>query len=69
MVAVENTHNRGGGLVLAPDVFADVAREAKAKGVAVHIDGARLFNAVASGVSADAWAVIATPFQFVFQKA
>jgi threonine aldolase len=49
-VAVENTHNRGGGLVqpLAQlQRLWDWSREA---GVAVHLDGARLFNAaVASG--------------------
>src|SRR3954453_15721289 len=50
-IAGENTHNRGGGIVqpLAElQKLWDWSREA---GVAVHLDGARLFNAsVASGV-------------------
>ena len=56
LLAVENTHNRGGGLVMAPETFEDIATEARKSGVRVHLDGARLFNAaIASGVGADAW--------------
>ena len=52
LVALENTHNRGGGKVLPQAVVVDVAARARAHGLAVHLDGARLFNAsVASGRS------------------
>jgi threonine aldolase len=55
-VAVENTHNRGGGSIwpLAQlEAVADVAHNA---GLAVHLDGARLWNAhVATGVSLSKW--------------
>jgi threonine aldolase len=56
LVAVENTHNRGGGLVMSPSQFADISAAAKAHGLGMHLDGARLFNAAASeGVGIDAW--------------
>ncbi len=50
LVALENTHNRGGGRVLPQDRVVAVAARARALGLGVHLDGARLFNAaVASG--------------------
>jgi threonine aldolase len=51
ILCLENTHNTAGGTVLTPqqtDLYAEIAREA---GLAVHLDGARIFNAaVALGV-------------------
>jgi len=56
LLCLENTHNRGGGRVHPIDKVAAVAARAREQGLAVHLDGARLFNAVvASGVPADAW--------------
>jgi threonine aldolase len=53
LVALENTHNRHGGAVLARDQVQAVAEVAHARGIPVHVDGARLFNAsVALGVPA-----------------
>jgi threonine aldolase len=50
-IAVENTHNRGGGLVQPLDELQKLWDWSRGAGVAVHLDGARLFNAhVASGV-------------------
>jgi threonine aldolase len=50
-VAVENTHNRGGGIVQPLDQLQKLWDWSREAGVAVHLDGARLFNAsVASGV-------------------
>ncbi|MGY1813157.1 threonine aldolase family protein [Blastococcus sp. SYSU D00820] len=50
-VAVENTHNRGGGLVQPLDQLQRLFDRSRAAGVAVHLDGARLANAsVASGI-------------------
>lgn len=47
---LENTHNRGGGTVWPLDRFRAVVAQGRAKGLSVHLDGARLFNAqVASG--------------------
>ena len=45
LLALENTHNFMGGLPIAPAVFAEVAGTARALGMKVHLDGARLFNA------------------------
>ncbi|MGY1822312.1 threonine aldolase family protein [Geodermatophilus sp. SYSU D00079] len=50
-VAVENTHNRGGGLVQPLEQLQRLWTWSREAGVAVHLDGARLVNAsVASGI-------------------
>lgn len=50
-VALENTHNLAGGRVLTPAAFDGLIRVAREAGLAVHLDGARLWNAaVAAGV-------------------
>ena len=52
-VCLENTHNRCGGGVLDAEQVADVAKLAHRHGAAVHLDGARIFNAAtALGVPA-----------------
>ncbi len=52
LVSLENTHNRGGGRVLPQPLVEAVAARARTLGLAVHLDGARLFNAaVASGAA------------------
>jgi threonine aldolase len=63
LVTMENTHNRAGGR-LTPDGVADeVAEAARARGLALHLDGARLWNAaVARGVDER---VLAAPFDTV----
>lgn len=53
LVCLENTHNRCGGGAQSVAETAAVADVAHRAGVALHIDGARIFNAeVALGVSA-----------------
>jgi threonine aldolase len=50
-VAVENSHNRGGGLVQPLAELQRLFDWSRGSGVNVHLDGARVFNAhVASGV-------------------
>jgi threonine aldolase len=57
IVSVENTHNRAGGRVFPLDQLKDVAQVAKQHGLALHLDGARLWNAVvATGTPAAVWA-------------
>ncbi len=52
VIAIENTHNRAGGVVFPLDEMRRIRDLADAHGVRVHLDGARLFNAhVASGVA------------------
>ena len=56
VVALENTHNRSGGRVFPLELLRDVARVARDRGLALHLDGARLWNAVAaSGIPAAVW--------------
>ena len=50
LVCLENTHNRGGGSCYSWDDMAAISDVAKRHGLARHLDGARVFNAlVASG--------------------
>jgi len=51
LIAVENTHNRGGGRVWPRAQIDGVVARARARGLALHLDGARIWNAaVAAGV-------------------
>jgi threonine aldolase len=57
LLSLENTHNKGGGIVLPYDNVAQTTAWAKNSGLATHLDGARFFNAVvASGIAAKDWA-------------
>jgi threonine aldolase len=57
LVCLENTHNRGAGRVQPYDNVAEICGWAADNGLARHLDGARLFNAVvATGISAADWA-------------
>ncbi len=69
LAMVENTHNRGGGKVMAPEPFAAIVDACHARDVKVHLDGARLFNAaVASGLEASAWAATADTVSICLSK-
>jgi threonine aldolase len=48
LVAVENTHNWAGGVVIDVPTGAAIAEAARANDVASYLDGARLWNAAAS---------------------
>jgi threonine aldolase len=57
LVCLENTHNRGAGRVLPYDGVKGICAWAAGEGLARHLDGARLFNAVvATGIAASEWA-------------
>lgn len=45
LLVLENTHNWRGGLAIGPDRIAEATRAASEEALAVHLDGARLFNA------------------------
>lgn len=69
LVVVENTHNRGGGRVFPLDRLTRVSELARARGLAVHLDGARLWNAsAASGVALADWARRADTVSVCFSK-
>ena len=53
LLCLENTHNRCGGTVLTTDYTDEVCNLAHTRGLKVHLDGARIFNAaIALGVPA-----------------
>jgi threonine aldolase len=47
LVVLENTSNRGGGSCYTLDNIKPIAALCKAKGLKLHLDGARIFNALA----------------------
>jgi len=63
LVAVENTHNRGGGVVFPQEEAVAVCAAARELGMASYLDGARLFNAAAA--SGRSVAELASPFDLV----
>lgn len=69
LLSLENTHNRGGGTVWPLERFRAVAEAGRKAGLAVHLDGARLFNAeVATGTPASAWAKLTDTTSVCFSK-
>ena len=48
LVAIENTHNRGGGVIFRQDEAIAVCAAAHERGARAYLDGARLFNAAAA---------------------
>ncbi len=48
LLVLENTHNLAGGRVTPPARTAELVAAARARGLAVHLDGARLLNAAAA---------------------
>jgi threonine aldolase len=52
LICLENTHNRGGGTIWPLERIREVANIARRQGLAMHLDGARLWNAsVATGIA------------------
>ncbi len=59
LICLENTHNRAGGVVYPIEEIRAISSLAREKGIAMHLDGARLFNAsVASGLPAREYAAL-----------
>ncbi len=69
LICLENTHNRAGGAIYPLEIMADVGERARALGIPVHLDGARLWNAsVAAGVPLAAYAACADSVSVCFSK-
>jgi threonine aldolase len=69
LVCLENTHNRGAGRVQPFDVVREICEWATDNGLARHLDGARLFNAVvATGIPAADWAAMFDTVSICFSK-
>jgi len=68
-VSVEVTHNAAGGTVTRPDALAGIAALAVERGLGVHLDGARLWNAAAAlGIPLERFARHATTVMVSFSK-
>jgi len=69
LLCLENTHNNCGGTAISPERTRAAADLAHSRGVRVHLDGARIFNAaVALGVDARELTAPADTVQFCFSK-
>jgi threonine aldolase len=69
LVTIENTHNRGGGTVQPFGTLAAISNWARQSGLSLHLDGARLFNAVAAtGVPGLRWAELFDSVSVCFSK-
>jgi threonine aldolase len=69
LVMIENTHNRSGGRIWDPKAVQEISALIKPKGIALHIDGARLLNAcMAKSLAATAWTQFADSVSFCFSK-
>lgn len=69
LLCLENTHNRAGGRVVPIDLHRQLCDIAHDAGLAVHLDGARIFNAqVASGTPAREYAAACDTVQFCLSK-
>lgn len=69
LVALEQTHNLAGGAIWPLDRYRSVTEQAHDRGVSVHVDGARLLNAVvATGVDAEVWGAMVDSVWIDFTK-
>lgn len=65
----ENTHNLSGGRVIPLELMANTSTRAREHGLSIHLDGARIWNAVAAtGIDAPEWARLADTILFCFSK-
>lgn len=69
LIAIENTHNMAGGTVYPLEVIDEIGIEAHDRGLKLHIDGARIFNAsVATGAPVSRIAREADSVMFCLSK-
>ncbi len=45
LIALENTHNMAGGTIYPQEIIDEICTQAHERGLKVHLDGARVFNA------------------------
>jgi threonine aldolase len=69
LVCLENTHNRGGGRIYPLEKIQAISAWARQQGLIMHLDGARLWNAiVATGIAAAEWAANFDSVSVCFSK-
>ena len=69
VIAVENTTNKGGGACYSKTELTEIRELADEHGLSVHLDGARLWNAMtATGIEPDFFGSIADTISICFSK-
>ena len=69
LVCLENTHNRKGGVVYPIEEMLSIRDLAKERGLRVHLDGARIFNAAAaSGIDVKEYCSLSDSVMFCLSK-
>lgn len=69
MIMIENTHNMGGGSIYPIEVVKEISEVARERGLVLHMDGARLFNAcVALGVEPTEYSRYVDSLSICFSK-
>jgi threonine aldolase len=69
LLCIENTHNRGGGAIIPQSRMKAYWELSERRGLNVHLDGARIFNAsVAQGIAASEIAAYAHSVNFCLSK-
>jgi threonine aldolase len=69
LLSLENTHNGSGGMVTPVDELSAIAAHGRSLGLAVHLDGARLWNAhIATGTPLKDFASVADLTMLSFAK-
>lgn len=69
VICVENTHNRAGGTIFPIETIKEISSLARSEGIAFHMDGARIFNAVVeTGISLKQYASYFDTISFCFSK-
>jgi threonine aldolase len=65
----ENSHNLSGGKVIPYDIVKKTSERARSHALAIHTDGARIWNVVAAtGIDGPAWGELTDTIQFCFSK-
>lgn len=69
LICIENTHNRAGGVIYPIESIKEISDFAGNNGIKMHMDGARIFNAVAeTGISVKEYASYFDSISFCFSK-
>ncbi|MCU0452161.1 MAG: beta-eliminating lyase-related protein [Bacteroidetes bacterium] len=69
LVCLENTHNKAGGTVVPLDVVSSIRQFTKERGIALHMDGARIWNAcVANGTKPAEYGRLVDSMSVCFSK-
>lgn len=69
LICLENTHNRAGGIILPIKSIKAISTYAREYGIKMHLDGARIFNAIAeTGISLKDYSYHFDTISFCFSK-